>query len=117
MNDQATISGYRFSDAKQSPSHTYLLPALKAELNLIRSMNPEIGSRCFDLGCGNGSIAASLAESYWDVTGVDPSIEGVAAAAETFPHLRIEVGSAYDDLVHRFGQFPIVVSLEVVEHV
>jgi 2-polyprenyl-6-hydroxyphenyl methylase/3-demethylubiquinone-9 3-methyltransferase len=51
------------------------------------------------------------------VTGIDPSEEGIAIVREAFPELDLHRGSAYDDLAARFGQFPAVVSLEVVEHV
>ena len=49
--------------------------------------------------------------------GVDPSSEGIAQARQAFPELRLEQGSAYDDLAAKYGRFPVVVSLEVVEHV
>lgn len=52
----------------------------------------------------------------FEVTGVDPSHEGIQQAAQRYPDLRVELGSAYDDL-SRFGKFDAVVSLEVVEHV
>lgn len=71
----------------------------------------------FELGCGNGSIANVLQQRGWDVTGVDPSTEGIAQANAQYPHLKLFEGSAYDDLVARFGQFPVATSLEVVEHV
>ena len=51
------------------------------------------------------------------MTGIDPSEEGIAIVREAFPELDLHRGSAYDDLAARFGQFPAVVSLEVVEHV
>ena len=65
----------------------------------------------------NGSVASALARLGWDVTGVDPSAEGIAQANANYPELRLEQGSAYDDLVARYGRFPVVTSLEVVEHV
>ena len=34
-----------------------------------------------------------------------------------YPHLKLYLGSAYDDLAARYGRFPVVTSLEVVEHV
>lgn len=71
----------------------------------------------FDLGCGNGSVANELAKLGWDVTGVDPSTEGIARAKEQYPHLNLHEGSAYEDLAALYGQFPVVTSLEVVEHV
>jgi 2-polyprenyl-3-methyl-5-hydroxy-6-metoxy-1,4-benzoquinol methylase len=71
----------------------------------------------FELGCGNGSVASVLAQQGWDVTGVDPSTEGIAQANAQWPQLKVFEGSAYDDLAARFGRFPVVTSLEVVEHV
>ena len=70
-----------------------------------------------DLGCGNGSVAHELARCGWDVTGVDPSVEGIQRARAAHPGLKLANGSAYDDLVGQYGQFPVVLSLEVVEHV
>ncbi len=39
--------------------------------------------RIFDVGCGNGSVANFLHDAGWDVTGVDPSVEGIAHAHTT----------------------------------
>lgn len=75
------------------------------------------GQRIFDLGCGNGSVANALSQQGWDVTGVDSSIEGIQQAKAVFPNLKLENGSAYDDLAAIYGQFPVLLSLEVVEHV
>ena len=51
------------------------------------------------------------------MAGVDPSEEGIAHARQKSPVLNVEVGSADEDLVKRFGRFPLVLCLEVVEHV
>ena len=75
------------------------------------------GGRLFELGCGNGSVANVLSQHGWDVTGVDPSSEGIAQAHSHYPHLKLFAGSAYDDLPAQYGRFPVVTSLEVVEHV
>ncbi len=48
---------------------------------------------------------------------MDLSSEGNAVANFSFPHLRLEVGSAYDDLNAVYGRFPVVIRLEVVEHI
>lgn len=117
MKNQSAISGYRYRDARHSCAHTYLLPTLKAELSRLQEQLGSSPARLFDLGCGNGSVAAFLASEGWDVVGVDPSSEGIAAANAAYPNLRLETGSAYDDLVSTYGRFPVVVSLEVVEHV
>jgi 2-polyprenyl-6-hydroxyphenyl methylase/3-demethylubiquinone-9 3-methyltransferase len=69
------------------------------------------------VGCGNGAFARYLKQSDFEVRGVDPSEEAIVRAREADPLLPLETGSAYDDLAGRFGQFPLVTSLEVVEHV
>jgi len=71
----------------------------------------------FELGCGNGSVANELYKLGLDVIGVDPSIEGIKHANVSYPHLKLYSGSAYDDLHDKYGSFPLVTSLEVVEHV
>jgi 2-polyprenyl-6-hydroxyphenyl methylase/3-demethylubiquinone-9 3-methyltransferase len=109
------ISGYHYADAAPAHTHAYLfrvvLEAL-GELNL-----PADERRVFDLGCGNGATAAALERSGYRVTGVDPSEEGIRLARQHHPGLDLHAGSAYDDLAARYGRFPAVVSLEVVEHV
>ncbi|MCF6354593.1 MAG: class I SAM-dependent methyltransferase [Candidatus Polarisedimenticolaceae bacterium] len=62
-------------------------------------------------------MAHELSQRGWDVTGVDPSAEGIAQACQHSPNLKLQTGSAYDDLVSQYGRFPLVLSLEVVEHV
>jgi 2-polyprenyl-6-hydroxyphenyl methylase/3-demethylubiquinone-9 3-methyltransferase len=73
--------------------------------------------RVIDVGCGNGAVAEYLNQQGYQVTGVDPSAEGIVQARAAYPQLTFEQGSAYDDLVTTFGTFPAVISLEVVEHV
>jgi 2-polyprenyl-3-methyl-5-hydroxy-6-metoxy-1,4-benzoquinol methylase len=108
-------SDYRWEDAELTCAHDYLLPRVMAEMARLK-VGPA-GSRVFELGCGNGSVANLFAQEGWDVTGVDPSAGGIAQGNARYPGLRLEQGSAYDDLVARFGHFPLVTSLEVVEHV
>ncbi|MCL5778827.1 class I SAM-dependent methyltransferase [Limibaculum sp. FT325] len=105
--------GYAYSSAALNLSHAYLLPAVRRLL--ARSGARE--RRIFEVGCGNGSVANALSAEGWSVTGIDPSAEGIAHARAAYPHLRLEPGSAYDPLASIYGTFPIVLSLEVVEHV
>jgi 2-polyprenyl-3-methyl-5-hydroxy-6-metoxy-1,4-benzoquinol methylase len=115
MRDPEGISGYHYPTAAETQANQLLLPHVKRELD--RSGVSKSETTVFDLGCGNGSIPAALHNAGWNVMGVDPSFEGIAIANTTYPDLRLEVGSAYDDLVSKYGQFPLVISLEVVEHV
>ncbi|WP_340589222.1 class I SAM-dependent methyltransferase [Erythrobacter alti] len=71
--------------------------------------------RVFELGCGNGSTAAHLQAKGYSVTGIDPSASGLAVATER--GLDLHQGSTEEDLAARYGKFPVVISLEVVEHV
>ena len=48
---------------------------------------------------------------------MDPSNEGVQISRDNHPTLKVFQGSAYDDLAKLYGTFPVVISLEVVEHV
>ena len=104
-------AGYAWGSEKPSYAHGYLWPALQ---EILRSEN---GRSVFDLGCGNGGTASLLTSIGYDVVGVDPSTEGICHANRAYPTLRLEKGSGYDDLRSRYGQFPLVISLEVVEHV
>lgn len=107
------ISGYGYESGRCGCAHGYLLPTITRELRLL-GIEPK---RAFDLGCGNGSVANWLAQQGYEVKGVDPSESGIAWAKQSFPHLDLREGSAYDPLADEFGRFPLVVSLEVVEHV
>lgn len=113
----ADISGYPWDSADPTHAHSYLLPPVLAELSRIAPTLPEDRRQLFELGCGNGSVAFRLDQCGWQVTGVDPSTEGIQQANRNFPSLKLTQGSAYDDLANTFGTFPVVLSLEVVEHV
>ena len=115
MSDNSNISGYVYKDADLNASHDYLLPGLLAYL--LKLGLPPDRTQIFELGCGNGSVAFRLSEAGFDVVGVDPSVQGIAQANNRYPYIKLYTGSAYDDLAGRFGQFPVVISLEVVEHV
>jgi 2-polyprenyl-3-methyl-5-hydroxy-6-metoxy-1,4-benzoquinol methylase len=106
--------GYDYSDGSLNASHAYLMPAVLRILQTLNSSDAE--KRIFELGCGNGSVSNELTKRGFEMTGVDPSPDGIRYAKEHYPHLKISPGSAYDDLAERYGKFPIVLSLEVVEH-
>jgi len=111
-----TSGGYGFASSLPSHTHKYLWPLVESVVReaLVRR-DPD--NRIFDVGCGNGAFMARLAELGFDPTGVDPSDSGVKTGKAAHPELKMHAASAYDDLAARFGTYPVVVSLEVVEHV
>ena len=88
---------------------------LKPLCTIIESLNlPD--KRLFEVGFGNGWIANHLAGLGYGITGIEPSTSGVSIAQTTYPQLNLQPGNAYDDLQAKFGQFPLVYSVEVIEH-
>ena len=81
---------YTYTDHQCSHAHASLIPEVQRILNKVDVMP----RRLFDLGCGNGSVANLLSTTGWQVSGVDPSAEGIAHARAAFPGLRLEEGSA-----------------------
>lgn len=107
-------SFYRYSDNELNHSHSFLLPSVLKELDDLSHQIHDL--RIFDLGCGNGSVACEIANRGWRVIGVDPSVEGIAVAKLNSANVNLFQGSAYDNLPSQYGLFPVVISLEVVEH-
>jgi ubiquinone biosynthesis O-methyltransferase len=106
-------ASYKYVDAQLNESHAYLLPILLEGLR-ANSLSPT--SRVFDLGCGNGAVSNAVAQQGFQVVGVDGSTEGIQFARSRYPEITFEQASVYDDLNARFGNFDVVVSLEVIEH-
>jgi len=110
---------YAYHSADPAHTQAYLLPTVLRELAAAFGAPASKPSerRVFDLGCGNGATGAALVQHGYAVSGVDPSVEGIQLAHATCPELSVAVGSCYDDLGAKYGQFRAVISLEVVEHV
>ena len=108
-------SSYAYHDASLGCHHAYLLPFL---LQILDRLNlPLEQRRLFDLGCGSGAVCDFLyRQRGMKTVGVDHSESGIQAAKSAFPNLAFYKASAYDDLASQFGRFPVVLSLEVVEH-
>jgi 2-polyprenyl-6-hydroxyphenyl methylase/3-demethylubiquinone-9 3-methyltransferase len=112
MEHTSVLPNYRYADGDLNDSHGYLLPAV---IDILASSALR-GQHLFELGCGNGSVAAELTKRGYDVVGIDASREAIEQANRHHPSLKLEAGSAYDALSAKYGQFPMVLSLEVVEH-
>lgn len=104
---------YRYTEPSANCSSEYLWPAL---LEILGKTAPP-PSRVLDLGCGNGATARLLASRGYSVTGLDPSESGIGIARRhESDRLDFQIGSATGDVGARLGLFPVVVSLEVIEH-
>lgn len=67
-----------------------------------------------DLGCGNGHISGRLASIGYDVTGVDASASGIQIARRTYQGVKFVHALIDRDL--NLGQFDLVISSDVIEH-
>jgi 2-polyprenyl-6-hydroxyphenyl methylase/3-demethylubiquinone-9 3-methyltransferase len=116
MSQQLTAEPIRFgwTNPERTQCHDFLIPAVDRALAPLRARLP--AARIFDIGCGNGIVAAHLQRQGFHVQGIDPAEDGIAQARLAHPDLDLRPGSAYDDLAAGFGTFDAVVSLEVVEH-
>jgi 2-polyprenyl-3-methyl-5-hydroxy-6-metoxy-1,4-benzoquinol methylase len=101
---------YAYHAATQGWAHGYLLDPVLTEIDRIRP------ARVFEIGAGNGFVASRIAAMGIEVVAIEPSHSGVEIARQSFPAVQMHVGSAYDDLASQYGKFPVVISLEVVEH-
>ncbi|MBI1240905.1 MAG: methyltransferase domain-containing protein [Nostoc sp. RI_552] len=73
--------------------------------------------RLLDIGCGNGSLTNLIAQQGYEVIGVEDSKSGVRLAQEKFTDCRFIQGSIYDlPYTEMGGQFDIIISCEVIEH-
>lgn len=68
-----------------------------------------------DLGCGNGHITGRLAELGYEVTGIDASSSGIRIARATYPRAKF-VQARIDRELSGLGQFDLVISSDVIEH-
>jgi len=109
-----TATDYHYEIEKSSHAHAYLRSSVEKQLARLTNGGDK---RIFDLGCGNGSTADWLQGMGYEVSGVDPSESGIKLANKHFSQCDLRVGSCYESLHETFGRFPILISLEVVEHV
>ena len=106
---------YGYKDAAYK-TPAYLLDGVIAALQPLRTRG---AVSLFEIGCGNGYVAAELARLGWQVTATEVSTEGVAVARREYGSsgVRFEQASIYDtDLTTRFNQFDVAISIEVIEH-
>ena len=78
---------------------------------------PLTGRTALDVGCGAGLLAEPLARLGAKVTGIDAAPEVIAVAREHAAAMGLEIDYRVGDVLDLEGQFDLVTSLEVVEHV
>lgn len=106
---------YEYHQANHAVSHGYLKPVIDP---LIASLPP--GATVLDLGCGNGSFLSLFRKRGWHLHGTDFSPSGIAVARQNFPEIDFTLADATapsGDLLNRVGQFDLILSTEVIEHV
>ncbi|KRA80729.1 bifunctional 2-polyprenyl-6-hydroxyphenol methylase/3-demethylubiquinol 3-O-methyltransferase UbiG [Altererythrobacter sp. Root672] len=82
------------------------------------SMKPLAGKSALDVGCGAGLLCEPLARLGADMTGVDAAAENVEAAAIHSEGSGLDIRYMAGELSSLgLGQFDLVTSMEVIEHV
>jgi 2-polyprenyl-6-hydroxyphenyl methylase/3-demethylubiquinone-9 3-methyltransferase len=81
------------------------------------SRTPLEGKTALDVGCGAGLLCEPLARLGARVTGIDASREVIAVAREHAAAAGLAIDYRAGDVQVLEGQFDLVTSLEVVEHV
>jgi len=116
MTNPNSTYEYAYTTAESGHHHNYLLPPLLKLLSNIKQDKAK-KLRVLDIGCGNGSLSNLIAKNGYEVVGVEDSPSGVAEANKNFPECKFIHASVYDlpysDLG---GDFDIVISAEVIEH-
>lgn len=107
---------YIYANSHEQHHHAYItIPLLEflQQYSSVKSDKP----RVLDLGCGNGSLSHAIAQNGYEVTGIESSASGIQFAQTQYPQCQFIEASIYelpDETVA--GQFDVVVSAEVIEH-
>jgi 2-polyprenyl-6-hydroxyphenyl methylase / 3-demethylubiquinone-9 3-methyltransferase len=83
-----------------------------------RAGKPLAGKSALDIGCGAGLLCEPLARLGAAVTGVDAAAENIAAAAAHAEGVGLDIRYMAGEVAGLdIGQFDLVTSVEVIEHV
>ncbi len=66
--------------------------------DLLQMLNPQIGERILDLGCGTGELTDQIHQSGAQIVGMDNSSEMIQSARTKYPQLNFVIGDAEDFL-------------------
>jgi len=95
--------------------------ARQLEVSSILDLIPSPAA-VLDMGCGCGYHDLTLAQhdGIVKIVGIDNSPKSIETANKEYPHSKIEraVADIFDnkDIINRFGQFDLVSSFQVIEH-
>ena len=83
-----------------------------------RAAKPLAGKSALDIGCGAGLLCEPLARLGAAVTGVDAAAENIAAASAHAEGMGLDIRYMAGEVAGLdIGQFDLVTSVEVIEHV
>jgi 2-polyprenyl-6-hydroxyphenyl methylase/3-demethylubiquinone-9 3-methyltransferase len=82
-----------------------------------RMLKPLAGKSALDAGCGAGLMCEPLARLGAAVTGIDAAAENIAVAREHAAGQGLTIDYRCGDVTEMHGQFDLVTSMEVIEHV
>lgn len=83
---------------------------------LVSTLRAAGARQVLDLGCGDGSVTALLAEAGFEMTGLDPSPEALRKAAARLPGVRFVEGRA-EALPPGLGPFDAACFVNALHHV
>jgi 2-polyprenyl-6-hydroxyphenyl methylase/3-demethylubiquinone-9 3-methyltransferase len=82
------------------------------------SLKPLMGKSVLDVGCGAGLLCEPLARLGGDVTGIDAAPENISVAKAHAAQSGLPINYRAGELAQQgLGQFDLVTSMEVIEHV
>jgi 2-polyprenyl-6-hydroxyphenyl methylase/3-demethylubiquinone-9 3-methyltransferase len=85
---------------------------------VARAAKPLAGKAALDIGCGAGLLCEPLARLGAAVTGVDAAAENIAAASAHAEGMGLDIRYMAGEVAALdIGQFDLVTSVEVIEHV
>jgi 2-polyprenyl-6-hydroxyphenyl methylase / 3-demethylubiquinone-9 3-methyltransferase len=97
---------------------SFVRAAVNAHFGLdSRGIKPLTSKSVLDVGCGAGLMCEPLARMGGAVTGVDAAPENIAVAADHAKKQSLTINYRCADVATLSGQFDLVTSMEVVEHV
>lgn len=109
------IDNYGWNSKSLPQSCNYISPFILKEISLC---NPK---RILDIGSGNGGLCHSIFENGYYICGVEYDKGGVEISKQSYPKIHFYNYGVQDDpnellVQEKGGQFDLIVSTEVIEH-